>query len=116
VASTDPVLQTALNDVERAKEALLQAVPSPRGHARRSLAEALVGFEEALTHAVGSLKRWEDARAPALGAAVEDALGRAERLRLNAPSLDYEGLVTVLGDLMEPLDIFAEDRPGIGSS
>lgn len=110
---TDPAFQAALGAVERAKEALVEAVPSPRGRTRRSLAEALAGFEESLAEAAGSLGRWDDARAPALLAAVDDALGRAEKLRLDAPSLDYEGLVTVLGDLMDPLEAFAvaEDQP-----
>lgn len=98
--------------MERAKEALVRAVPSPRGRTRHSLAEALAGFEESLAQAAGSLEQWDDTRAPAVRVAVNDALGRAERLRLDAPSLDYEGLVTVLSDLMEPLEAFAEDQPG----
>jgi hypothetical protein len=39
---------------------------------------------------------------------IEEALARAERLRLEFPAVDYEGLVTALGDLMAPLDVFAE--------
>jgi hypothetical protein len=113
VAGTDPAFQAALAAVERAKEALVEAVPSPRGRPRRPLAEALAGFEEALTNASGTLERWDDPRAPAIRAAVGDALGRAERLRLDDPSLDYEGLVTVLGDLMEPLEAFAEGQPSM---
>jgi hypothetical protein len=112
VAGTDPAFQAALSAVERAKEALVEAVPSPRGRTRRSLAEALAAFEGSLAQAARSLERWDDTRAPALRAAVDDALRRAERLRLDAPSLNYEGLVTVLGDLMEPLEAFAEGQPG----
>lgn len=75
------------------------------------MAEALAGFEEALRNATGPLERTDDPGAPAMRAAVREALRRAERLRLDAPSLDYEGLVTVLGDLMDPLEAFAEGQP-----
>ena len=40
--------------------------------------------------------------------AIHGALVAAERLRQEAPALDYEGLVTVLGDLMSPLEVFEE--------
>jgi hypothetical protein len=85
--------------IERAKADLVSAVPSPRGVPPRPLAEALVAFEEGLRDAVAS----PDMPAP-WRAAVEEALRRAERLRLEAPALDYEGLVEVLADLMAPLE------------
>ena len=44
--------------------------------------------------------------------AIVEALRRAERLRLDAPTLDYESLVSVLADLIEPLDVFGEAEGG----
>ena len=41
-------------------------------------------------------------------AALLTASERAERLRLDAPVLDYEGLVAVLGRLIDPLEAFEE--------
>ena len=38
-------------------------------------------------------------------AAIQESLERAERLRLEAPPLDYEGLVGALADLLAPLDV-----------
>ena len=97
--------------VEQAKRELLTAVPSPRGIPGRHLAEALLGFEERLREASETLRtRSHAGGAPdPLVAAIEESLRRAERLRLDAPALDYEALVAVLADLIEPLDAFAEE-------
>jgi hypothetical protein len=97
-------LDPALARIERAKADLVEAVPSPRGVPGRPLADALVAFEEGLREAAASL---EAASRQEWRAAVDESLRRAERLRLEAPTLDYEGLVTVLADLMAPLDAFA---------
>ena len=97
-------LDPALTRIERAKADLVEAVPSPRGVPGRPLADALVAFEEGLREAAASL---EAASRQEWRAAVDESLRRAERLRLEAPALDYEGLVTVLADLMAPLDAFA---------
>lgn len=100
-----------LVEVEGGKEALVRAVPSPRGQPG-PLAEALLAFEHALARAGDRMPEW---RAPGVEAAwtrCQDALAecarRAERLRLAAPPLDYESLVTVLADLMAPLEVFEE--------
>ena len=88
-----------LDRVERAKADLVEAVPSPRGVPRRPLAEALAAFEEGLREAAAL------ADPPAAWrTAIDESLRRAERLRLDAPELDYEGLVAVLAELMAPLD------------
>jgi hypothetical protein len=92
----DPVLDV----VERAKADLVSAVPSPRGIPGRPLADALAAFEEGLRDAGRSPDAPEAWRA-----AIGESLRRAQRLRLGAPALDYEGLVGVLADLMEPLEI-----------
>jgi hypothetical protein len=96
--------------VERAKEELVSALPSPRGVQRVPLAEALFRFERDLGYAVEEMegrrragdvwRAWRDA--------LDESLGRAERLRLEAPELDYEGLVAVLAELIDPLEAFAE--------
>jgi len=92
-------LDQVLARIERAKADLVSAVPSPRGIPGRPLAEALLAFEEGLRDATASLDETDDWRA-----ATDESLRRAEKLRLEAPALDYEGLVEALADLMEPLE------------
>jgi hypothetical protein len=95
-----PEPDVVLARIERAKEDLVSAVPSPRGVPGRPLAEALLAFEEGLREVVPALDE------PALWrAAVEESLRRAERLRLDAPELDYEGLVEALAGLLAPLEV-----------
>lgn len=98
-------------EVERGKEALVRAVPSPRGRPG-PLAEALLEFERSVARAQVGMPEWWSGDVDAVWTRCDEALaesaGRAERLRLAAPALDYEGLVTVLGDLMAPLDAFEE--------
>ena len=96
--------------VEEAKRELLTAVPSPRGIPGRHLAEALLGFEERLREAAELIRgrTTEPAAGDEQVSAIEESLRRAERLRLEAPALDYEALVGILADLIEPLDAFAE--------
>jgi hypothetical protein len=96
--------------VDRAKAALLATVPSPRGAPGPPLAEALVEFEEHLREAAASMDAWRTPDAEddwaACRSGLDSSLGEADRLRLEAPALDYEGLVAVLGDLMDPLEAF----------
>jgi len=92
-------LDQVLARIERAKADLVSAVPSPRGVPGRPLADALLAFEEGLREATTSLDE-----TTAWRAAVDESLCRAKRLRLEAPALDYEGLVEALADLMEPLE------------
>lgn len=97
-ASGEPSrLDVVLARIERAKADLVTAVPSPRGIPGRPLADALLAFEEGLRDAASPdvPEGWRTA--------IDESLRRAERLRLEAPSLDYEGLVGVLAALMEPL-------------
>jgi len=58
-----------------------------------------MAFEEGLREATASLDETDGWRA-----AIDESLRRAEKLRLDAPALDYEGLVEALTDLMEPLE------------
>jgi hypothetical protein len=114
----DVIVDQVVDQVERAKEELVRAVPSPRGVPGRPIAEAILVFEEALRRA-SDLVASGDALDPALrtsfGSAIAESLRRAERVRLEAPPLDYETLVTLLGDLIAPLDAFrAVEHPGRG--
>ena len=103
----------ALHLVETAKSELLSAAPSPRGVPGRSLAEALLAFEEGLRGAVPLVRTMEDpSHLARCAGAIEEALRRAERLRLEAPMLDHERLLSVLADLIDPLEAFAAAQDG----
>jgi hypothetical protein len=97
--------------VERAKADLVEAVPSPRGRPGRPVADAVAAFEDGLGRAAEELDGWRGA-SPDLRRAcrrgIDEALARSERLRLEPPALDYEALITALGDLMAPLEVFVE--------
>lgn len=101
--------------VERAKEDLVAAMPSPRGIPGVPLGEALLRFEEGLRSAAAEMDGWRgtEIEDPWHGCrlGLDESLRRAERLRLDAPVLNYEGLVAELGDLMGPLEVFTE-APG----
>ncbi|HEX2026166.1 MAG TPA: hypothetical protein VHH92_07200 [Actinomycetota bacterium] len=105
----DDVMDPLIDEVERAKEELVSAVPSPRGVPGRPVAEALLAFEERLRSASSQLASMDGVSSSlrrSLENALTESLRRAERVRLEAPPLDYETLVTLLGDLMAPLDAF----------
>jgi len=109
-ALPDPFVRVA-EHVEAAKEALVGAMPTAR-RPGTPLAEAIHRFEEEVAAARSALAAWDDPRHPELRAACEQALhlvaGGAQRLRLEAPALDFEGMAIVLGDLIAPLDVFQE--------
>jgi hypothetical protein len=107
----DPSVDRTIDLVERAKADLIAAVPSARGVVDRSLAEAVLAFEDGLGRAASEMEGWpegSDHVRRICRAAIEESLRRAERLRLEAPPLDLEGLLTVLGDLIAPLETFSE--------
>lgn len=108
----DPGFARVVHAVERAKQALTEAVPSPRGKVRTPLAEAVLAFEEALREARSGMESWHRSEVEeawrACDAALVESLRRAEGLRLAAPDLDYEGLVGALGELIAPLEAFAD--------
>jgi hypothetical protein len=109
--AVDPSIDRTIDVVERAKADLVAAVPSPRGVVDRSLAEAVLAFEHGLRRAATEMERWPEGADHVrriCEAAIEESLRRAERLRLEAPPLDLEGLITVLGDLIAPLHVFTE--------
>jgi hypothetical protein len=102
--------QAAIDRADHARSALAAAVPTPRV-AGRPLAEALAAFEEDLREVRASAGAW---RVPevelawsACTEALDEALSRSERLRLDAPSIDgFEALIGAIGDLLAPLDAF----------
>ena len=98
--------------VERAKDALVTAVPSPRGKQRSTVAEAVLAFETYLRDAAGRMDGWRGPEIEeawrACVAAIEESMRRAERLRAEGRPLDYEGLVAALASLIDPLEAFAD--------
>ena len=97
-------------EVERAKDALVAAVPASRREPE-PLATSVLAFEEGLAAALMALEAWDGAP-PDLRercrTAIEEAARRSESLRLQAPSLEFEGLVLVLGDVIAPLDALGD--------
>ncbi len=97
--------------IEEAKDRLLVAVPRPRREPE-SLPLALLAFDRKLGEARAAMESWrtpatEDSWRRCL-AGLDEARRRAESLRLEAPSLDFEALVLVLGDVIAPLEAFGE--------
>jgi hypothetical protein len=103
--------EAAADRVEAGKAALVAAVPTARVEGR-PLADALSEFERELRAAGERMEDWRRADHESLWRAcrdgIDDALRLAERARLEAPSLDFEALVDLIGRLIEPLDPFAE--------
>jgi hypothetical protein len=100
-----------LDGVERAKGAIVSAVPAARapGH---PLADALFSFEAGLRRAAGGMDAWRSDAVSEEWAACRDGLGeslrRAERLRLEAPELEFEALIATVADLIAPLEAFEQ--------
>ena len=100
-----------LEDVERAKQAVVAAVPSARAPGR-PLADALFEFEARLSSADAGMDGWRSesvtAEWRACRAGIAEARARGERLRLEAPDLGFESLLGVIQELIDPLDPFEE--------
>lgn len=97
-------------EVERAKDALVAAVPASRREPE-PLATSILAFDERLAAARRELEGWDDPPrdvADRCREAIDEAARRSERLRLEAPSLDFESLVLVLGDVIAPLDVLGD--------
>jgi hypothetical protein len=104
-------IRSAIDAVDRGKDALTSAVPGRR-RPGRAAAEALLDFESALADAGSAMPEW---RVPATEAvwrscadALDESMRMAERLRLDAPVLDFEGLVMVFKELIAPLEAFGD--------
>ncbi len=97
--------------LESGKAALVSTVP--RGRVEPPpLAEGLFAFEAALREARRIMPAWRRPETNDLWSRCLDAINEsarmAERLRLEAPRLDYESMVFVIGDIIAPLEVFAE--------
>jgi hypothetical protein len=95
-----------------AKDALTEVMPSTRSPGA-PLAEALLTFEEILGGVAERMAGW---RAPAVDEAwraadegLRTSLERARALREDPPELGgFEGLIWVVGELLDPLDAFED--------
>lgn len=102
--------RAVLDELEPAKEALTQVMPTTRLPGR-PLADALLAFEERLSRAAGAMTAWRRLEVEEVwsscDAGVAEARTRAARLRMDPPDLGgFEGLIWAVGELLEPLEVF----------
>jgi hypothetical protein len=99
----------SLARVERAKELLVSAVPSPRLPGR-PLADALGEYEDGLASAREAMPGWRgpdvEAEWESCSEALADAIDAARRFRLETPELPFDALMFALQDLIVPLEAF----------
>jgi hypothetical protein len=104
-------LRSCIDALGRGKDALTSAVPGPRAPGR-PVADALLEFERALGKARSFMPAWSAPETEEVwrscAEALQESARMAERLRLEAPALDFESLVMVLKDLIAPLDVFED--------
>jgi hypothetical protein len=110
-AELPPAFAIALRNVDDAREALLGAVPTRRGPGM-PLAESLATFEQGLAFARDVLSERlpgaPDEQRRACLAAIDESLRRAVRLRLEQSPDGYQELYVLLGDILDPLEMFGE--------
>jgi hypothetical protein len=95
-------------EVDAAQRALLAAIPRPRDEGV-PLAEALLSFDQAIARARAALEPLDDAQVwAACGAALDEAATLAGHLRLEPAELTFEALNARVGDVLHPLEIFAD--------
>ncbi|MGH2740312.1 MAG: hypothetical protein ACRDH6_07525 [Actinomycetota bacterium] len=101
-------------EVERARATLSGAMPTARREGTAP-AEALFAFEAALRQVLGLMDGWRPREPNSMletwrscRVALDQCLKAAERLRLEAPPLDFEQQALLFGDLIAPLDAFDE--------
>jgi hypothetical protein len=99
-----------LDQIEPAKAALTDVMPTTRLQGR-PFPDALMDFEEGVARAQALMPAWRtDAVEPAWVACdhgIDEALGRARRLREEAPELGgFEGLIWAVEQLLGPLEVF----------
>jgi hypothetical protein len=98
--------------LDRVRAVLTESVPGTRLPGR-PLAETLLEFEDGLREVRAGMPAW---RAPeveehwlAASAGLDEALALADRVRTQAPDPGgFEGLIGLIGDLLAPLDAFAD--------
>jgi hypothetical protein len=104
--------ERVLAEIEPAKQALTEVMPTTRMPGR-PLPDALSEFTDRLDRARLAMPAWrrpETERAwSACAAGIDEALGRARRLREDAPDLGgFEGLIWAVESLLDPLEPFRE--------
>ncbi|HET9310005.1 MAG TPA: hypothetical protein VFP41_02130 [Actinomycetota bacterium] len=103
--------EAVLAEIEPAKEALTEVMPTTRLPGR-PLPDALAEFEERLDRARQAMPAWRspqvEAEWEACARGVDEARARATRLREDAPDLGgFEGLIWAVESLLDPLEPFA---------
>jgi hypothetical protein len=104
--------EAVLAEIEPAKEALTEVMPTTRMPGR-PLPDALAEFEERLARAHEGMPAWRSPRVEpewqACARGVDEARARAARFREDAPELGgFEGLIWAVETLLDPLEPFAE--------
>jgi hypothetical protein len=97
--------------VDAAQRALLGAIPTSRDPGV-PIAQALKAFGAALEDVAAAMTEWRDARVnedwERCSDALREARDQAERLRLHAGDLGFEQLNARVGDVLYPLETFAD--------
>jgi len=110
LAPSYEAFEGVLGKIEPAKRALTEVMPTTRLPGR-PLPDALAEFEERLAAARAAMPAWRrpemDPEWTACAAGIDEALGRARRLREDAPDLGgFEGLIWTVENLLDPLEPF----------
>ena len=110
LAPAHEAFERVLGEVEPAKQALTEVMPTTRLPGR-PLPDALAEFEERLATARETMPAWRrpetEPQWAACAAGLDEALGRARRLREVAPDHGgFEGLIWTVENLLDPLDPF----------
>jgi hypothetical protein len=108
--ATEAAFAAVLEEVEPAKAALTECMPTTRLPGR-PLPDALAEYARRLERAVALMPAWRRSETQEVWIACEtglrDALMLARRLREEAPDLGgFEGLLGTIEALMDPLDPF----------
>jgi hypothetical protein len=97
--------------LEATQRALLAAVPTARDPGV-PLAAAIESFERGLDEVESMMPAWQtagnDERWHACAQALELARRQTQALRRDGPDLDFEALNARVGDVLEPLEVFAD--------
>lgn len=97
--------------LDAAQRALLAVIPTSRDPGI-PLAQGLAAFEAGAREALARMPAWRrdavEREWLACREALERALAEAERLRLEPAELDFEALNARVGDVLAPLEAFAD--------
>ena len=112
LAPASEAFHAVVADLEPAKAALTEALPTTRAPGR-PLPEALGAFEAGLVRARAGMPAWRtpelDARWIACDRGLEAALEHVRRVRRDGVEpAGFEALLWLIEDLLDPLDPFAD--------